>query len=285
MPVTFWTWIVGTLALAAVFPLAGFWSKDEVLAGAFDSGGYLGTVVWVLAGLGGFVTAFYMARATTLTFFGTYRGHATPHESPPSMKWPLVILAIPSALIGFINLPFERFHGIGFAAWTMPSLLYFETHPPHFFLSLALGSTVLSLLGLTLGFLLYRTYKAPAEDPFNNLGLVSTVLQRKYFLDDLYSGVLMHTIRDRIAPAMYWINDHVIDRAVYLAGAASTAAGRQLYRVVDQKGIDGIVNGAGSGASWTGGLIKFAQSGNVQFYAGAMFIGVFVFAVLFAAAA
>ena len=61
--------------------------------------------------------------------------------------------------------------------------------------------------------------------------------------------------------------------------------GRGVYRVVDQKVIDGAINGAGTGANWTGGLIKFAQSGNVQFYAGAMFIGVFVFAVLFAAAA
>ncbi len=285
MPVTFWTWIIGTLALAAVFPLAGFWSKDEVLAGAFSSGGYTGTVVWVLGGLGGFVTAFYMARATTMTFLGTYRGHGTPHESPPSMKWPLILLAVPAALIGFINLPFDAFHPKGFAAWTMFSLEYFEGHPAEFVVPLAIGSTVSALLGLALGYSMYKTYKAPAEDPFNNLGLVTKVLQRKYFLDDLYSGVIMHTVRDRISPAIYWINDHVIDRVVYLAGTSTTALGRGLYRVVDQKGIDGLVNGVGSGASWTGGLIKFAQSGNVQFYAGAMFIGVFVFAVLFAAAA
>lgn len=285
MPVTFWTWVVGTLALAAVFPFAGFWSKDEVLAGAFESGGYTGTVVWILGGLGGLVTAFYMARATTMTFLGRYRGHAHPHESPPSMKWPLIILAVPATLIGFINLPFDFAHPYGFAAWTMFSLEYFEGHPAVFVFGLALGSTLLALLGLSLGYLVYRDYKAPAADPVNNLGLASTVLHRKYFLDDLYSGVFMHTIRDRIAPAIYWINDHVIDRAVYLAGTATRGLGRGLYRVVDQKGIDGIVNGAGSSASWTGGLIKFAQSGNVQFYAGAMFIGVFVFAVLFAAAA
>ncbi len=285
MPVTFWTWVVGTLALAAVFPLAGFWSKDEVLAGAFDSGGYTGNLVWILGGLGGFITAFYMARATTMTFFGTYRGHGTPHESPPSMKYPLIALAVLAAGVGFINLPFDFAHPYGFAAWTMFSLEYFETHPALFFISLAGGSTVLSLLGLGLGYAMYRTYKAPADDPMNNLGLVSTTLQRKYFLDDLYSGVVMHTVRDRVAPAAYWVNDHVIDRVVYLAGLATRGAGGFLYRVVDQKGIDGAVNGAGTGASWTGGLVKFAQSGNVQFYAGAMFIGVFVFAVLFAAAA
>src|SRR5690606_7376338 len=102
---------------------------------------------------------------------------------------------------------------------------------------------------------------------------------------DLYSGVIMTTIRDRIAPAMYWINDHVLDRLVYLTGVATKRLGDATYRTVDQKGIDGVVNGAGMGANWTGGLIKFAQSGNVQFYAGAMFFGVLLFAVLFAVAA
>ena len=290
MPATFWTWIIGTLALSAIFPLAGFWSKDEVLAGAFDSMGYTGNLVWILGGLGGFVTAFYMARATTMTFFGDYRGkiddtHPAPHESPRSMKWPLIALSVPALAIGFINLPFDFAHSWGFAAWTMPSLEYFEGHPPHFFLSLAVGSTVLGVAGLAAGYFMYRTYKAPAEDPFNNLGLVTTVLQRKYFLDDLYSGLIMTTVRDRISPAVYWINDNVIDRVVYLAGIGTRSLGRGVYRVVDQKVIDGAVNGAGTGANWTGGLIKFAQSGNVQFYAGAMFIGVFVFAVLFAAAA
>ena len=226
-----------------------------------------------------------MGRATVMTFFGTYRGHGTPHESPPSMKYPLIALSVPAALIGFINLPFDFMHDWGFAAWTMPSLEYFETHPPKFFLSLAVGSSVLGLLGLGLGYLMYRVYKAPADDPFNNLGLVTTVLQRKYFLDDLYSGVIMTTVRDKLSPAAYWVNDKVIDRVVYLAGVATRRVGESTYKVVDQKGIDGAVNGAGLGANWTGGIIKFAQSGNVQFYAGAMFIGVFVFAVLFAAAA
>ena len=129
MPATFWTWIIGTLALSAIFPLAGFWSKDEVLAGAFDSMGYTGNLVWILGGLGGFVTAFYMARATTMTFFGDYRGkiddtHPAPHESPRSMKWPLIALSVPALAIGFINLPFDFAHSWGFAAWTMPSLEY-----------------------------------------------------------------------------------------------------------------------------------------------------------------
>ena len=285
MPVTFWTWIVGTVALAAIPPFAGFWSKDEVLAGAFTSGGYTGNLVWILGGLAGFVTAFYMMRATTMTFFGTYRGHGTPHESPPSMKYPLIALAVLAAGIGFANLPFDFAHPYGFAAWTMPSLEYFAGHPAIFELPLAAGSTIAGALGLFLGYAMYREYKAPADDPMNNLGLVTTVLQRKYFLDDLYSGVVMHTVRDRVAPAAYWINDKVIDRFVYNAGAVTAKLGGSLYRVVDQRGIDGAVNGVGQGASLFSSIVRVAQSGNVQFYAGGMFIGVFVLAVLFAAAA
>ncbi len=226
-----------------------------------------------------------MARATFLAFFGTYRGHHEPHESPASMTGPLLLLAVLAALVGLINIPTEALHPYGFAAWTMFSLEYFEGHPAHFNAMLAGGSTLLALLAIGGGWAIYRTYRAPADDPTNRLGVVSTVLQRKYFLDDLYSGVIMTTIRDRIAPAMYWINDHVLDRLVYLTGVATKRLGDATYRTVDQKGIDGVVNGAGMGANWTGGLIKFAQSGNVQFYAGAMFFGVLLFAVLFAVAA
>ena len=285
MPVTFWTWVVGSLALAAIPPLAGFWSKDEILVGAFEAGGATGNLVWIVGGLGGALTAFYMARATFLAFFGTYRGHHEPHESPASMTGPLLLLAVLAALVGLINIPTEALHPYGFAAWTMFSLEYFEGHPAHFNAMLAGGSTLLALLAIGGGWAIYRTYRAPADDPTNRLGVVSTVLQRKYFLDDLYSGVIMTTIRDRIAPAMYWINDHVLDRLVYLTGVATKRLGDATYRTVDQKGIDGVVNGAGMGANWTGGLIKFAQSGNVQFYAGAMFFGVLLFAVLFAVAA
>ena len=212
--------------------------------------------------------------------------HALPHESPPAMKWPLVILAVPAAVIGLINLPFEQFHPSGFAAWTMFSIEYFEEHAAEFTLWLAGSSLGLALLGILLGTLLYRRRDsyAPADDPLNNLGLFSTLLQNRYYLDHLYTGVIVGGIMRYVAPAMVWVNDNVIDRIVYLTGAGTQRLGRATYDVADQRGIDGAVNGLGVGASWTGGLLKFAQSGNVQFYAGALFIGVFVFAVLFATA-
>src|SRR5690606_40568398 len=95
MPTTYWTFVIGSLALAGIFPLAGFWSKDEILVTLGHEGWT--TVMWI-AIAGAFVTAFYIARAIALTFHGTYKGHGHPHESPPVMTRPLIALAIPSVL-------------------------------------------------------------------------------------------------------------------------------------------------------------------------------------------
>ncbi|MGH8902365.1 MAG: NADH-quinone oxidoreductase subunit L [Egibacteraceae bacterium] len=285
MPVTFWTFLIGSAALAALPPLAGFWSKDEVLAGALGAGGYTGNVVLALGALGGMLTAFYMTRALYLVFAGEYRGHGHPHESPPAMRWPLVALAVPAALIGFINLPFEFAHSKGFAAWTMFSLEHFEEHGAEFVLWLAAVSTLLALAGILAGRALYRGSPSPAEDPMLNLGLFTRILENRYYLDNLYTDAIVRTaIRDKLGTAAYWFNDHVIDRVVFLAGVGASRLGKATYDYADQKGIDGAINGIGVSANWSGGLIKFAQSGNVQLYAGALFIGVFVFALLFAMA-
>jgi NADH-quinone oxidoreductase subunit L len=282
MPTTWWTFLIGSLALMAVPVFAGFWSKDEILVAAAGAGGYTGWVVFALGALGGLVTAFYMTRALWLIFAGDFRGHGHPHESPRTMTGPLVALAVPAALIGFINLPFPGVHTIGFAAWTSFSPQYFVDHPIEFNLIIALIATLLAAAGIGIGTLLYR--RVPERDPMLRMGLATTVLQNKYYLDDLYEGVVVPTFRDRLAAASYWLNDNVIDRAVYLTGAGMSRLGKSTYDV-DQKGIDGAVNGIGGGMRWFGGVMKTAQSGNVQLYAGAMFVGVVVLGILFATAA
>ena len=285
MPITFVTFLIGSVALMAIPPFAGFWSKDEILAGALGAGTGLGWTVLVMASIGGFLTAFYMTRVLFLVFAGSYRGHGTPHESGPAMTWPLVILAVPSALIGFVNLPFEFAHPHWFTAWTMPSVDYFITHPPHFSLPLALVATGLAALAVFVGSRLYREAPTMEDDPTLNMGGLSTVLVRKYYLDVLWTDIVTKgLIRDRVAPAAYWVNDHVIDRAVYLTGAGIQRTGDKLYDVVDQKGIDGFINGLGLSTRWSSAKVRLAQSGNVQLYAGAMFVGVFVLAIAFATA-
>src|SRR5690606_34139561 len=99
----------GSAALAGIYPLAGFWSKDEILLAAYE-GGHM-AIFWILAAAA-MLTAFYITRSTILTFFGAPRDkrrydHA--HESPPSMTWPLIILAVFAVVLGFANSPYSDF--------------------------------------------------------------------------------------------------------------------------------------------------------------------------------
>jgi NADH-quinone oxidoreductase subunit L len=285
MPWTYRTFMIGSLALMAIPPLAGFWSKDEVLGSALASGSTTGWMLTVLGALGGMITAFYMTRVLWLVFGGHFRGHGHPHESGPAMAVPLVILAVPAALIGFINLPFAQFHPAGFAAWTMFSTVHFGAHAAEFNVPLALTTTALALFGVLMGTRLYRT--VPEREPMLQMGWLSTFLVRKYYLDDLYTGAITHGFfRDRLAPAMYWVNDHVIDRVIFGAGVLANRVANVTYKYADQRGIDGALNGMAGGAWLLGrNVFRKFQSGNVQLYAGGMFLGVFILAVAFAAAA
>ena len=285
MPYTFVTFMVGSLALMAIPPLAGFWSKDEVLVGAFEAGGYTGSLVATLGALGGFITALYMTRTLWLVFGGEYRGHGHPHESPGTMKWPLVVLAVPAALIGFINLPFPGLHERGFAAWTMFDVEYFVGHPVEFNPMIAGIATLLALGAVALGTLWYRREWNAERDPLLNMGAFTRLLERKYYLDDLYTDAIVRTaIRDKLAPAAYWTNEHILDRIVYGTGVAVNRLAGVVYDVGDQRGIDAGVNGIGLSTLWSSAKVRLAQSGNVQLYAGAMFTGVAVLAIVFAVA-
>ena len=286
MPITFTTFMIGSLALMAIPPLAGFWSKDEVLAGALaDATGHASLTGWILVivgAIGGMITAFYMTRVLWLVFGGQFRGHGHPHESGPAMAWPLIILAVPAFFIGLINIPHPALHDKGFAAWTMFSTVYFGGHPAHFFWPLAIITTLLAVAGIVIGTLLYRT--VPEREPMLRMGFLSNLLVNKYYLDRLYTDLITRTaVRDKLAPAMYWVNDHIIDKAVFGAGALTSRLGRGTYNYADQRVIDGAVNGFGGGARFLGReVFRKIQSGNVQLYAGGMFVGVLVYAAAFA---
>jgi len=112
MPVTFWTFLAAALANAGIVPFAGFWSKDEIILGAWISEIQpIGRIVSVVAIVSAFLTGLYMFRLVILVFFGKERfdtAHLHPHESPPSMAVPLLILAVPSVIIGFVGFPPEE---------------------------------------------------------------------------------------------------------------------------------------------------------------------------------
>lgn len=207
MPMTFATYAAGMLALAG-FPLlfSGFWSKDEILHAAHTwpvSQGpfYLGLI-------GALLTAFYMTRQVALVFFGSYRGHGhkdkshvtkadrhgDPHESPASMTWPLLILAVCTVLLGLIGTPawpwFQRFLGGHPEGATPTGLAAFSPE----MLGLMGGSTLVVFTGIGLGLWLYgrRGNNAAGVDPLERIEPdVFALLQRKYFVDELYEGTVI----------------------------------------------------------------------------------------------
>ena len=276
MPTTYWTFIVGSLALAGIFPLAGFWSKDEILNGA-SHGHY--PLMLVVGLIGAFMTAAYMTRACYLIFAGEYRGHGHPHESPPSMVWPLRILAVPAVLAGLLNAPgIELFND--WVAFEVAGTEHFLEH--HEFNSgLAIGSLAIAVLGIGMaaGYYLRNMFPRGAMARSGLLRTGHRVLLNKYYLDDLFINGIVRKIQYPIAQAAYWVNQHVIDGVVNAVGITARRSAQVVYDVVDQKAIDGIVNGAGLSAEQGGRVLRRTQTGRVQQYAAVLFGASAVFAM------
>jgi NADH-quinone oxidoreductase subunit L len=274
MPTTFITFVIGTLALAGIAPLAGFWSKDEILLGAMEDG-Y--PFILTLGLIGAFMTACYMGRCVLLTFFGEYRGHGHPHESPRSMTVPLILLTIPSVFIGLINAP-----GIlkftDWVAFHVPGVDHFHT-PHHDFNPMLAGvSIAVALAGLGVAGMVYYWQKVPAGlRGATDRGLlrgIKHLLVEKYYLDHLFVGGVVGFIKGPLARATYWTNQKIIDGIVNAVGYGTRVVGRFTYDVLDQKVVDGAVNGIGVAASETGGVLRLVQTGRVQFYALLLFAAV-----------
>ncbi|MDP9386790.1 MAG: NADH-quinone oxidoreductase subunit L [Actinomycetota bacterium] len=267
MPITYKTFLVGSLALAGVFPLAGFWSKDEILLGAAENGYELFLVVGLV---GAFMTAAYMTRCVYLTFFGEYRGHGHPHESPPAITVPLVILAGLSVVAGLLNAP-----GIElFGKWTENATVLAAGVAHHeFSIGLAILGTLMGAAGIGAGYAYYWRNLGPhrltQRSGAARAGV--RVLENKYWLDRLYTDMIVGGIKGPLARAAYWVNQKVIDGVVNAVGIASRAVGRFTYEVVDQKVVDGVVNGAGVSAEEGGSALQVLQTGRVQQYAAFLF--------------
>jgi NADH-quinone oxidoreductase subunit L len=267
MPTTYVTFLIASLALAGIFPLAGFWSKDEILLSAGRSGYWWFTAVGVV---GAFMTACYMARCVHLTFHGQYRGHGQPHESPRAITVPLVVLAGLSVCAGWLN-------GFGlhyFAEWTKNETFVqagIRDYP--FSYSLASLSLAVALAGAAAGGWYYmraRRLKGLTErSAVARAGY--TILDQRYYLDHLYEGGVVHAISGPIAQSAYWVDQNVIDGVVNAAGTYSVVAARFVYNGIDQAVIDGAVDGVGFGTEESGGLLRTIQTGRVQQYAAVLF--------------
>ena len=289
MPSTFWTFIIGTAALMGIFPLAGFWSKDEVLAGSLNGQhGHAYLFMLVMGIVGAAMTCLYMSRVIWLTFFGDYRGHGTPHESPKVMTIPLWILAGGAIILGFLNLP--NFFHVGnvdyttrFEHFVEPTFAFPEITHAGFNLGLAFGTTLLAAAAIFLAIQYFVWRKGPFVGLKDKVGLLAwgyKVLENKYYLDHLYTDVIVGGVKGPIARASYWFNTSVIDAVVNNAGKGAVATGRVLYTQVDQKVIDGLVLSAGAGAEESGEALRHIQTGRVQQYAALLFAGVAILAII-----
>ena len=266
MPITFITFVIGALSLSGVFPLAGFWSKDEILLDAWKHDKFLFAIATTVA----FMTALYMFRAIFMTFFGEYKGgapaedhgsshdahdshaaastdahgggHGSLHESPRSMTFPLIMLSIPAIFFGLIA-PSGYFGELVEGALD-PSLrhFHFEVEPV-----VLVASTVASLGGIAVAAAIYYAQMPASSMIRSRLGPLPRVVERLYFVNEIAETGMVRGV---------------------LHGAGRGAA------LIDKYLVDGAVNMAGHATRFAGDILRRGQTGQVQANTSLMLIGV-----------
>ncbi|MGI6066591.1 MAG: NADH-quinone oxidoreductase subunit L [Bacillota bacterium] len=181
MPITTWTFVIGALALAGIFPLAGFWSKDEILLVTHEAGF---TGLYWLATLVAGMTAFYMFRLIFIAFFGKKRSDHHAHESSPVMTGPLVVLAV-----------FAVFSGWGLLKMGYGQLVFFgHPHQAEINMGIALTSTAIALFGIVLAWLIYYKKIIDTEAWAQKLRPIYALLWNKYYIDEIYQWLFDHVM-------------------------------------------------------------------------------------------
>ena len=246
LPITYWTFLIGALAIAGFPFLSGFWSKDEILHNAWDGGHQ---VIFGIGLLTAFLTAFYMFRLIFVVFHGESRVDSAVeshlHESPPVMWIPLVLLAIPSLIIGAIvgwggeHSAIHNFLGSVFTHHGKSD----HSNPVPFMVV----SSIVGIAGILAAWFMYRS-KTPLDEPTNPL---HKLLTNKYYIDEIYNAVIVQPIRG-VSHYLFW-------------------------KIMDVAIIDGLVNLTAFIVRGIGGLIRRIQTGVVQTYVMSMVIGIIIF--------
>jgi len=239
MPVTFVTFLFGYLAIIGIPPFSGFYTKDPIIEAAFDKGGTSGAILGTAALLGAGITAFYMTRVVIMTFTGERRWHekAHPHEAPPVMTSPMVVLAIGSLCAGgFLILGNRLVNFLYPVVGTPPT-----THG--IFTPVSLAALALVLVGAAIAWALYARRDVPVTAP---AGTLVTVAARK----DLYGDAINESLLMR--PGQ-WLT--------------------RLSVYFDNRGVDGLVNTVAASLGGTSGRMRKVQTGFVRSYALSMFVG------------
>jgi NADH-quinone oxidoreductase subunit L len=259
LPVTFITFLIGTLAISGIPPFAGFFSKDEILANAFAHN----QIIWGIAAFASLLTAFYMFRLFFLTFSGTNRASEEVqhhiHESPKSMTIPLMVLAVLSLIGGFMGIPevlggshvlnnflapvFEQSRSISEA----------HHHLDHNTEYMLMGVIVgLTLILIFIAWMVYvRGRKIPAAEGVA-LNPTHKLVYNKYYIDELYNSIIVKPL---------------------------TFVSKVLDSLVEKLFIDNIVNGTGKMVTWGSKTLRLVQTGNIGFYIFAMVISIIIMLV------
>jgi NADH-quinone oxidoreductase subunit L len=286
MPVTFWVYLAGALALAGIFPFAGFWSKDEILLDALKN--Y--PVVFILLILAAFLTAFYMGRQVWMVFFGKPRHAAADHavESPGIITVPLMLLAGLSLVGGVLNLP--GIHTLSnWLGHTIEAPEHEAVLAPWLALSwggfnpiVALLALVLALIAIYFAWLIYgrKPLETGQKDPLKRpLGLVFTGMENKWYVDEFYAAVILKPymaisrwLADVIDGRFWhdWFHDKVI------AGTYNFLSRTVLDLRIDQQFIDAIGDGLGNLTRRVSASLRRLQNGFVRSYALAVLFGIVV---------
>jgi len=248
MPWTYATFLIASLSIAGIWPLSGFWSKDEILISSLASQ----PILFVLAMITVFMTAFYMFRVVFLTFGGEYRGgspeaHGKPHESSSVMVAPMVVLAILAVVSGLWNVTgqFGAFMGHGEVHSFAQGFFGILTHP------LPWMSLILAGLGILLAYAMYSAKWLSPERIVSRFSSLHTLFSRKYWFDEVYENIIVGM---------------VLIKGLF--------AGLQLF---DTHAVDGAVNGVANTTIAGGRAIRRAQTGQLQLYG--LFMGIGVLAI------
>ena len=252
MPVTHITFLLGCLAIAGIPPFSGFFSKDEILIGAYAKS----PVLYYIGVAGAFMTAFYMFRLYATTFRGSFRGTQEQehhlHESPAPITVPLIVLAILSSIAGFAGIPaifaenahaLERFLEPVFAASERIRQPHEMDHQTEWILLVV--SLVVAAAGATIAYAKYS--KLP---DLKNAEGIGKVLENKWYVDELYDNIVVRPLN---------------------------ALGRLCNSIIEKMGIDWIVNGVGRGVQYGSRQLRFLQSGQVGNYILLMVVSILVF--------
>lgn len=246
MPITRWTFLIACLAIAGIFPFAGFWSKDEILVAAFENK----TAIYGILSVAATLTAFYMFRLYFRIFHyesaDKYSKAHLPHESPANMSIPLIVLAVLSALAGLVF-----FFGIPFAKLIAPDGIGFDMHINYVVAGI---STVLSVLAIVFAYTMYAKKNEMPDKIANGFGVFYKWALNKFYFDELWLFVTRKIIFNCISRPIAWF---------------------------DKKFVDGFMDSLASVTQAASEQIKGFQSGRIQQYAGAYLLGALILVVGF----